>query len=268
MTSPGGGGGVSDLHLKLEGPARLISALALGEGLVELHRLLNRIQSADGEVREVSWRISGLSVSSADCALAPPPDALDEGNYRISVMWAGAEQLSRQPGVPERWTENAVESLIRLSSITKRDGVDSAVLSRDGGDLVRLDEQIKANAQKSISRQHESIGSVVGTVYRWIDADRREIGVQEASTGRKVVVTFGAELRDEVSRVVGANVQIRAWGRLKRDADNHKVSLFATGLEVVEPVDLPRSADAIVGALGAEWTDGLGSVDWVRSQRG
>jgi hypothetical protein len=258
----------ADLHLKLEGPPRLISAVALGEGLLELHKLLNRVQGADGKTRDVSWRVSALSIGSAVCAIAPPPDATEEGEYRISAAWAGAEQLSHQPGIPDKWTSDAIESLIKLSNLTKRDGVDSATLLRDGAELIRLDEQIKTNAQRSISAPPESIGSVAGKVYRWIDDGRREIGVREAATGHRVIVYFGADLRDRVLEAVGTHRQVRAWGRLKRNAANQKVSLHATGIEAIEEAGLAEPTNAIAGALGPDWTGDLGSVDWVRAQRG
>ena len=207
--------------------------------------------------------VSDLRIASLDCAVRPL-DADPVALWSLERASTGIDDLSTTTGVPVGWDQFMVKRVIRLHDVTRMRGVEGVEVVSGGRAPVRVDEVVRRHAAASLTTHHKSLGSVRGRLDRWLHRGRRrEVGLLDEVTGRAISVQVPQHLE---GRVLGALQQtVRAWGLVDRNAAGDKIGLVMEDFEVVEDTDGP-TVKSMVGFLG-DWTDGQGSVEWVRAQR-
>ena len=180
---------------------------------------------------------------------------------------------------PQGWDGSALDSLVRLKNrVSEASALQGArVVTRLSPSAAQrtfpLDEDFTAKAEKMLKllqRSGQAFGSVTGVVDRFRSRNgSREFGLIDAENGTPVSVHFSEEDETTVRSLIGTKVT--AWGMLRRDpTTNRKKDLVMEGVKVVdEPTEAPERVTAadFEGILGADWTEGLDSVSWVRAQR-
>lgn len=248
-----------DIKLKILGAPSSIDARALHRSLGGLLDLLSGATSAH-------WVIADLKVGSAEVDLKPAADAELNVDEVFREIVAGLVHLEHESSTPADWGDAMMEALVDIGSVTKFPGVEGVEISCGGHGIVRLDSEVVKNAARALSTPHRSLGSVKGTIDRYISrSGRKNFGLLDESTGKSVKVTFPSNMESRVVESIGK--EVLAWGELRRDQRGRKVSLRLDDFELVERSEGPVSTQQIVGILGVDWTGGLGSVNWVRGQR-
>lgn len=260
---------MEQIGLHLDGhPAAGIDPHALVDGLAGLVKLANAVEG--NEDRPPDWVMSELSLGSVKCAVRPAPGQETAGDRRMRLVWRGAQQLRTGAGIPTGWTEHAVRAFLDLAKLTRCSGVDSAALTASKDESLTLDESVKLHAERSLQSTSEVLTTVRGTIVRYLnDGARREVGIRELPSGRPLRVIFPLAMAHDLKVALLDDLPISVRGVLKKNGEGQRLSLTAEGLTVLPGTKQPtfRVRD-MSGTLGKDWTSGLNSVDWVRSQRG
>ena len=253
-----------EIRLHLEGEEGRIEARALIHGLGSLLKLLDM---AAPENERPDWVISLLSEGSADVAIRPAGVVTQEALEGITRVAEGVDALCRDSGIPDGWDQAMVKLLLEVSEVTRYSGVEGASLQWASRSSVRVDREVRAHAEESVSERRVSLGSVRGRLDRYFHrGNRREIGLVDEAAGTAIAVTFEEDLLERVKAAVEETVI--AWGEVRRNERGQKVGLRMEDFEVVR-ADSAHAApvEQMVGTLGPDWTNGANSVDWVREQR-
>ena len=210
-----------------------------------------------------SFVVSDLRIGS-NLVEVRPRDADPVATRSIERTWRGIDHLKAAPGIPARWDRFMVQRLADLGGVTSLRGVEGTELWRAGEALVRIDGTVQHHARQSLASPRRSLGSVRGRLDRWFGrGQRREVGLVDEVTGRAVSVQVPPHLEE---RVLDALQQtVRAWGLVDRNPAGDKIGLVMEDFEVLGDAGGP-TVESMVGLLG-DWTDGQGSVEWVRAQR-
>ena len=250
-----------EMALRLLGDADQMDPRALHRALGALLDLLDGPRGT-GSPRG-AFIVSDLRIGSLALAVKPR-DADPLATFSIERTWTGIDHLGTEVGIPPRWDRSMVVRLVDLCGVTAMRGVEGVDLSLSDGAPVHLDATIQRHAQQSLAAPRQSLGSVRGRLDRWFGrGPRREAGLVDEVTGQAVSVQVPQHLEE---RVLDALQQtVRAWGLVERNAAGDKIGLVMEGFEIVEDADAP-TVESMVGILG-DWTDGQGSVEWVRAQR-
>lgn len=248
-----------EVQLKILGAHGQIDVRALQRCLSGLIDLLKAKVSDE-------WVITELEAASATISIRPLDQELDT-ERAFAEITDGMISLRRIAGVPDSWNTEMVSSLLELAAPGELSGVEGIQLRCGDREATRVDDrELRDNARKSLEIGHLSIGSVRGTVDRFLSRDgRREFGLKDEATGKSVKVTFTQTLEGKVVEAI--RHEVIAWGDLRRDSTGRKLSLRLDDLEVVEPVGEPSRIRDMVGVLGDDWKDSHNSADWVRGQR-
>ncbi|SDN23490.1 hypothetical protein [Allokutzneria albata] len=183
---------------------------------------------------------------------------------RVDVLREGIAELSASTGIPAGWSVETVTGLLELHQVGKRAGVTSVELKIESV-VAAIDEQLASNATGSIRPSRPVLGSVRGELYRY-NGRQRTAALSQSGTAKLVTVTFPAALAGEVRGALDRQVEV--WGEVSRDVYDDIESIALSGLDIVEAPKTRVALDDVVGLFGAEWTDGLDSVERVRRQRG
>ncbi|WP_155981827.1 hypothetical protein [Nocardia sp. BMG111209] len=248
------------ITLDLEGED--LDPRAVADAIIAVENLLKSLDVTGSlyeppEGVEYDLTLSELSIGSAHLTLMAPRD-------RAEVLQMGLSNLSIRPEVPRGWNLKSVQALIDLGKVSRKRGVNEVRLGRHKANA-RIDAEIQANAEQVLSTRIMALGSVKGTLYRYINDRRRSAALRDYRTGDSVEISFPPALTSGVRRALDSEVEV--WGIVERDPDNKLVKIYAEGIEVIHgPDEEVESADP-VGLLGGDWTNGLDPVDWVRAQR-
>lgn len=265
--------GCPQIEIVVDGPHGSVSIDVLAQAAETLRMLLHGT-GAQG------WVVSTLKVGSTHLAAAPPVNT--ENHHRDTEEFTrivdGLDAVLSDDD-PQGWDDSALDSLVRLNNQVRETSAlqGARVVTRSGDSAAErtfcLDENFVDKAQRILQRLKESgqaFGSVTGVVDRFRSRNgSREFGLIDMESDRPVSVHFSEEDEDTVRNLIGTKVV--AWGMLRRDPKtNHKKFLTMEGIKVAnEPNETPHNVtiDGFEGILGADWTEGLDSVSWVRSQR-
>ena len=250
-----------EMALRLLGDVDQMDPRALQRALGALLDLLDGPRGT-GSPRG-AFVVSDLKIGSLAFAVKPH-DADPVATSSIERTWTGIGHLGAEAGIPARWDRSMVVRLAELCGVNTMRGVEGVDLSLSDGALIHLDATIQRHAQQSLAAPRQSLGSVRGRLDRWFGrGPRREVGLVDEVTGQAVSVQVPQHLEE---RVLGALQQtVRAWGLVDRNPAGDEIGLVMEDFEVVEDAEAP-TVESMVGILG-DWTDGQGSVKWVRAQR-
>lgn len=213
------------------------------------------------------WTVSDLRLASIEAAVRPSEATIDF-EFEFARLADGFASLTQVARPPAGWTDDMLDSVADLRQLIDAEGVEGVELTLGEQHTLEITTEVVQNAASAMSSTPPTLGAVTGKVDRFIDrAGRRNFGLVDEATGDAVTVRFTSQREDDVLRLLGR--RITAWGSMRRTPGGKKKELVLEGLE---PVDLPEgpppSVDDVTGILGADWTDGQTSVDWVRGQRG
>jgi hypothetical protein len=261
---------MEQLRLHLDGAAGAIDARAVRDAIADLLKLTCSLDDEEDEPVAPTWVVSELSIGSARCGVRPAPGEQELGSRQILTVLAGARELARTVGIPRGWTEETVETLANLAQLRHYYGVDEAyLLGDDPADRILLGDEVLHNSRTSLRGSARSLATIRGNIVRYVsDGSRHEISVREGVDHRPVRVTFPPGLDDAVLAALTRKESVVVTGMLKRNSKGQKLSLRAETLRGLPTEPRARaSTQDMVGALGADWTGGLSSTEWVRGQR-
>lgn len=247
----------NEVRLKILGAPNSIDVRALHRSLGGLIDLLHG-------ATESHWLISDLKVSSALVEVRPDEDL--DWHAVFAEITDGLRHLETTSSTPADWGDSMLEAVVQAGGLSKFAGVEGVELTVGAGEPIRLDGEVVANASRALKAPNKSLGSVAGKIDRYLSrSGKKNFGLVDESTGKSVKVSFSAQMEARVLEAIGK--QVLAWGELRRDHSGRKVSLSLEDFEIVQTTQRPVSVDELAGLLGAEWTNGLSSVEWVRKQR-
>ncbi|MFM9272821.1 hypothetical protein [Pseudarthrobacter sp. NKDBFgelt] len=248
----------NEVRLKILGAPNSIDVRALHRSLGGLIDLLHGATDSH-------WLIADMKVSSALVEVRPDEDL--DWRAVFAEITEGLRHLETISSTPASWGDAMLEAVVQAGGLSKFAGVEGVELTVGAaGEPIRLDGEIVANASRALKAPNKSLGSVAGKIDRYLSrSGRKNFGLVDESTGKSVKVTFSSHMEARVVEAIGK--QVLAWGELRRDHTGRKVSLSLEDFETVETVSRPVSVDEIAGLLGTDWTNGIGSVEWVRKQR-
>ncbi len=203
-----------------------------------------------------STAISHLAIGSAVASI-------QTDQRRVDALREGLATIATAAEIPSGWSVDSVAALLDLHRTGKRGGVEAVGL-RIAGALSDIDDIVAANAKRSIGSTRTSLGSVRGELYRY-NGRQRTAALSQAGTLKIVAVYFSIGLASKVRSALDGEVEI--WGEVTRNVYDEIESIVLEGLEVTATPKAQVALDDVVGLFGAEWTDGLDSVEWVRRQR-
>jgi len=246
------------VELKIDGPDGEIDAHAVVDGLQALLKLLESLHVMSGEAdADKTFDVAGLSIGSARVSLVGAKE-------RVETALAGIRELSENAHIPDGWEPASIQALLDLGRVRRRRGVTGVLLEKSQDAIVLIDDTIIENADQSIQTRPPSLGSVKGNLFRYND-DARQAGLRDERTGLIVPIHFNAQIAGEIRKALTSDVLI--WGVVRRNPVGRVESVRAQGIELLEQPS-GGSTEEVVGTFGEGWTNGQGSVDWVRGQRG
>jgi hypothetical protein len=248
-----------EVQLKIIGSHGSIDVRALHRSLGGLINLLSAKASSEWLITDLRAASATVSVKSAD------PDI----DFRavFDEITEGLKGLREHAVTPPDWNGQMIESLLDMGGPGGLSGVEGIELTCGTRPTVRIDDgTILENARKSLEFRHVSLGSIHGTIDRFLSRDgRNEFGMIDEVTGKSVRVTFKKPLESKVIQAIRQNVI--AWGELRRDTSGRKVSMKLEDLQIIDPPANPTGIRQMIGTLGPDWTGSKSSVEWVRGQR-
>lgn len=248
-----------EVQLKILGSHGSIDVRALHRSLGGLINLLSAKASSE-------WLITELKAASATISVKSANPEIDFKAV-FDEITEGLKELREHAVTPPEWTGPMIESLLDMGGPGDLAGVEGIELTCGNRPAVRIDDgEILENARKALEFRHVSLGSVHGTIDRFLSRDgRNEFGMIDEVTGKSVRVTFRKPLESKVIQAIQRKVI--AWGELRRDSSGRKISMKLEDLQIVESPESSTGIRQMIGALGSDWTGSKSSVDWVRGQR-
>ena len=249
------------VELSMEGSDITVENLqgALGELLDLLAEA-----AAMSDVDKQTWRISTLRAGSAHVAMTAP----DEGAVAALVR-DGVDALREAAAIPHGWSRQMVKRVLDLGKRTGSGGATSVGL-RLGGPSARarvLDAVVTVNAERALGSATSSYGSVVGTVDRWNEHGRREVGLSRDGGAGSVAAGYPSSLSDRIQRdAIGQRVE--AWGTIRRNIVGQ-----ITGMTIEDFVVAERqpaiSITSLVGVYRAPNGESSLTLDeWLENRHG
>ncbi|SFE54395.1 hypothetical protein SAMN04487819_11655 [Actinopolyspora alba] len=242
-----------EVYLDINGPHGQMDPRALTEGLNHLLKLLEKLQPADDKPE---WNITGLQLGSYKVELRGRPDV-------ATTVSRGLDELAERPGIPTGWSPDAVRQVTKLGKVREKRGVDDVRIAL-GKTLALIDEALLHNAEKSLERWPDSIGSIQGRLFRYNDSTWIA-GVTDEVTLQTVEIKVPDELRRTVASAV--TYDVCAWGMMHHNADGQVDRITLEKIDVLPDPGPPARIDELVNILGSDWTGGMDPVEVVRRQR-
>lgn len=244
-----------EVEITLAGLPGAIDPMAVADAISALDKMLASIQSDEPAV----LRLSDLRTGSAIMGVR-------SDQQRIDTLLDGVDRLAiSDSAIPQGWATTTLRALLDLHKVSSRSGVDG-VRVRIGDAVAAIDETLASNASALLDHSVTSLGSVRGMLYRYSNDKRgRSAGLREVHSGQVVQLTFPARLANEVKGLL--DHEINVWGVVHRDVSGDIQKIEIEGLEAEPVTNEQPTLDEVAGILGRDWTNGLGSVEWVRQQR-
>lgn len=247
-----------EIRVIIRGDARQIDAVALQRALTGL---LDLVRKSPDE----RWVVSELRLGSIVAAVAPADIGPAEVEERFRHLISGIDLLTDVAEPPVRWTDEMLQGLATFGTVLPLPGVDAIEIRLDNRHTVPITRELAEHASRALARGRTSFGSVEGVIDRFYDRDgKREFGLRDRG-GDAVSVRFKRADSDRVRECIGQRVV--AWGRLKRNTEGRKRELKMDGFDLVQDLPSRLTLDDVIGTLGPDWTEGRGSVQWIREQR-
>lgn len=248
---------MTDLELSLEGP----------DDQIEVQQLLTASQSlvdllSAASLTPLTWRVSRLSTGSLHVSLRAV-ERPAEAEAAVSVVRGGLTDLRRRAAIPASFTPAMVRTAARLAGVVGVGGVSGISLA--AGDVITvIDQTLAAHAAEALADKTHSVGAARGVLDRLSLRGRREVGLIDRGSRQAITCTFPDVMQAEVIGLIGEEVLAR--GRLTRNSAGQKTRLELWSLRRVDR-GVPVPVGQLVGVLGSDWTEGVNSVDYVRTQR-
>lgn len=247
---------MNELELKLGGVCGEIDAHAVSKALDSLVKM---VQSVTTQEQPQPVLLSNLAIGSAILAMKTEPE-------ETAILTDGLKTLQTKSVLPDGWNLTTVAALKELYDITRRDGVAEVSLSTNNF-LIEINPEIAENASKVSGSLVTSLGSVRGKLYRYSSQKGYEASLKDDMTGSAIKLEFTAEIAAQVRTMLDEHVVV--WGRLSRLIyDQKPTRIEVTGIKQAKKKhSTPRPIHEGLGILGSDWTNGMGSVEWVQSVR-
>lgn len=244
------------VEITLNGRHGSIDPLAVADALSALDKMLRSFKGIDAPL----LRLSDLKIGSAVMGVRA-----DE--YRVTTLNDGVEELRAGTGVvPQGWGTDSLRALLDLEKVGGKAGV-KGVRMQIGNAVADIDRALAVNARALLDRSVKSLGAVRGRLYRYTNVpNRRTAGLREVNEQVAVDLVFPNRLATEIKALLDHEVEV--WGVMHRDVEGVLSKVEVEGLEAAPVANEQLALDDVAGILGRDWTGGLGSVEWVRQQRG
>lgn len=243
-----------EIQVKLEGPHGAIDPRAVADAILALDKILRNV----GVGQQPVLAITDLAVGSAQASIRSNED-------HVATVRTGIESLTQGAGIPTGWRPESVTGLVELEHVSARRGVREVIL-KTSRTVAKIDAELARNAEASIAPSQPALGSVRGRLYRYNNNEgKRSAGIRDYRDGHTIDVTFGPSLTSAVRSAL--DLEVEAWGEIRRDILDQVKSITITGLEVIESSRARVMLDDVAGIFGTEWPEGLDPVQWVRQQR-
>lgn len=133
---------------------------------------------------------------------------------------------------------------------------------------VGVDSTVAENSENLLSNVIHSLGSVVGTLYKFNGKDGKlRAGMTSSRTSKEVKLELEEKHVPVVLELMRKEVTVR--GLLERDAlTNDVLSVKVKEVTAVAPRRIQPPARTMQGILGTDWLGGIDPVELVRRERG
>jgi hypothetical protein len=199
-----------------------------------------------------TWGISELHLGSLVTTLTPN---MPKRGATLTVLSgvmthavSGFAETEDHEGLPDGWDERAAQTaaeLARTLGLMKTAGMKVELLQdKQVKQSVTVTRRSAEHLNATLEVRRESIGSVIGTLDTVSLHGKREAGLWDERTSRRVTVRFAVTDIDQVRSALGRRVEIS--GRVVRDFQDRLISIRLRDLEV-----LPDAAAApVTGLIG------------------
>lgn len=269
------------VQVRLSQEDKSITVGRLGESIAKLAQALRGIDRAYetqfGKLPAIQWVVKDLFTVGRDILIqigpieGSRPRASETLSEPVRFFMSGLERLETSAALPEYYSENTVRRILDLGA-KKGNAVQTAIASVNGqvGKEVVLNESLLDNAQRAISGNYRTIGSVVGKLdildSRHGDKNRFRSNLLDESSNRGVVAVIAKDREGELRQLW--NKRVLLFGEITKNDTGQPIRI-----DVSEVVEIPpeggggREFVDLVG-VAPDWTEGLDSVEYLRRQRG
>lgn len=260
------------LRLAIEGEPGQIDAREFSRALEEFVQVLERVGGClTPREHPVHWRLERVAMGSIGVDVVPvlsdggvdAPAALESV---LATVFAGFEELRREPRIPQGFDVRAVEVTKKLAARAGRGGLRSVTVVRPRTrQSTPLDPLVRDNAAAAVTATRESIGSVVGRLTMINVKGKPHFTVQDERAARPVRCNF--EYKDIEQVKAGLGRRVVAFGLLRRNKAGQVVRVDMRRLRVFPDDSALPTPDDLAGA-DPEYGGGLSSVEYIRQVRG
>lgn len=228
-----------------------------------VERCLRRSEAiVTGDERsEIVYRVADLKCASATIVLeATRPDKGSDSRKEVLGFFRNAVSGIEEGNIDPRINIDDLHAFREIASPLHKAGAAKVVIGR-----LRLSEAYKQNIDKLLSSGIATQGCLTGKVEKVNLHNRNEFVLYPVAGSQSVTCVFSEELWEQVKSSLRGTASV--IGTLfYREGSTHPHRAHVTGIEIHPSDDkLPTLHD--VAALGRWGTDGLSSVDFVRSLR-
>lgn len=201
---------MESLTLTVEGSS--LDPLALADSIVSISRMINSLTHGSNPQLE----IGELRTGSAILGVKGP-------EREITILNSGLESLKYAAEIPDGWTTNTLDSLIKFRGALRRRGV-TGIKVNVGDSMSALDENLMLNAEKAKDNLPLSLGSIRGRLYRYSNPSKgpATASIEDLRTKHAISVEIPAEDADAAAKLIEKDV--RVWGIVTREPITHRIS--------------------------------------------
>jgi hypothetical protein len=231
------------IGIDIGGQPGAISASVVRDSLDDLLALLgDAVKASDAGAQD--WKISDLRIGSAIMAVS----AADEAPV-AALLRSGLAALTSAAAIPVGWNRRMVARIRDLGQRVGHGGATTVSVTGIGRESLAITPEVVANAERALGVESVSYGSFRGTVDRWNEHGKREIGL-DLDGGGTIKVTYPADLAERV-RAEALKQRIEVWGLVDRNPAGQATAMTMDGFEVL-PERRPVSIDHLRGVFADE----------------
>ncbi|WP_140398408.1 hypothetical protein [Brachybacterium massiliense] len=248
---------MSEIELNLQGRPETIDLRALRDALKHLTSTVESVATD----RDIDLPITDLRVGSAKATFAVEDEVQDS-------LVRGLVYVQKERRRPEGWTRQTLKSLMGLSDVPRRFGLDGVELGLHGSKWT-LDQELESAIRAALDEVSLSLGGIRGRLcsYSALSGRQRTARIEIDGSAKSVEIKFDKSLTKDVAANI--EMEVEAWGLISRDVDSDViVKLDLYGLKVLDDQGaLLDNPDALVGLARGASLGGLSSEEWVRELR-
>lgn len=243
------------LRLKVDGQPGDIDLKALEKSIAAVSKILRAVGGPDS-----FQYVKELRTGSAVIDIITPAED-------VTVVSKGLQALKTGTHLPGQFNRMALKAVWELHEVTKLHGVTNISFGHPEMPVC-VDSTVAGNSEILLSNVFHSLGSVVGTLYKFNGKDGKpRAGMTNSRTGKEVRLELEEKHVPVVLQLMCTEVTVR--GLLERDAlTNEVLSVKVKEVTAVAPRRIQPPARTMQGILGSEWLGDIDPAELVRRERG